>query len=95
MAILTIHHWDRDQERGVRELRRVARGPVVILTIDPEVSSGMWLMADYPARGGRARQAHIPEPRPAQPMARAKYEDRDCELDEYDAGLRLVTSSTE
>jgi SAM-dependent methyltransferase len=47
MAILTIHHWDRDQERGVRELRRVARGPVVILTFDPRVSARMWLMADY------------------------------------------------
>src|SRR5205823_10385152 len=47
MAILTIHHWDDDQERGVRELRRVTRGPVVILTIDPEVSARMWLMADY------------------------------------------------
>ncbi len=47
MAILTIHHWDRDQERGVRELRRVARGPVVILTFDPQISARMWLMADY------------------------------------------------
>jgi SAM-dependent methyltransferase len=47
MAILTVHHWDDDRERGVRELRRVARGPVVILTIDVEVSSRMWLIADY------------------------------------------------
>ena len=47
MAILTIHHWDEQQERGVRELRRVARGPVAILTYDAEVSGGMWLMADY------------------------------------------------
>jgi SAM-dependent methyltransferase len=47
MAILTIHHWDEDQERGVKEMRRVARGPVVILTFDPEVSARMWLMADY------------------------------------------------
>jgi SAM-dependent methyltransferase len=47
MAILTIHHWDEDQEPGVREMRRVARGPVVILTFDPEVSARMWLMADY------------------------------------------------
>lgn len=47
MAILTIHHWDEDQELGVREMRRVARGPVVILTFDPEVSARMWLMADY------------------------------------------------
>jgi SAM-dependent methyltransferase len=47
MAILTIHHWDDDQERGVRELRRVARGAVVIVTFDPAVSGRMWLMADY------------------------------------------------
>jgi SAM-dependent methyltransferase len=47
MAILTIHHWDDEQERGVRELRRVARGPVVILTYDARVSGQMWLMRDY------------------------------------------------
>ena len=47
MAILTIHHWDEDQERGVTEMRRVARGPVVILTFDAEVSARMWLIADY------------------------------------------------
>jgi SAM-dependent methyltransferase len=47
LAVLTVHHWDDGQERGVRELRRVARGPVVIVTIDAEVSGRMWLMADY------------------------------------------------
>jgi SAM-dependent methyltransferase len=47
MAILTIHHWDEEQERGVRELRRVCRGPVLILTYDHRVSSEMWLMKDY------------------------------------------------
>lgn len=47
MAVLSVHHWDQAQERGVRELRRVARGPVVILTCDPEVSGALWLMADY------------------------------------------------
>jgi len=47
MAILSLHHWDKSQERGVRELRRVARGPVVILTYDAEVSGAMWLMAEY------------------------------------------------
>ena len=47
MAILTLHHWDDAQERGVRELRRVARDRVVILTYDPSVSGRMWLMADY------------------------------------------------
>jgi SAM-dependent methyltransferase len=47
MAILTIHHWDAEQEAGVREMRRVARGPVVILTCDATVSGEMWLVADY------------------------------------------------
>jgi SAM-dependent methyltransferase len=47
MAVLTIHHWDSEQERGVRELRRVAGGPVVILTYDAAVSGAMWLMRDY------------------------------------------------
>lgn len=47
MAILSVHHWDEERERGVRELRRVARGAVVILTHDAQVSSAMWLMADY------------------------------------------------
>jgi SAM-dependent methyltransferase len=47
MAILTIHHWDEDQELGVKEMRRVGRGPVVILTFDPDVSARMWLMEDY------------------------------------------------
>jgi len=47
MAILTIHHWDHEMERGVRELRRVSRGPVVILTYDPRLCGEMWLMKDY------------------------------------------------
>jgi SAM-dependent methyltransferase len=47
MAILTVHHWDDERERGVRELRRVARGAVVILTYDAAISAAMWLMADY------------------------------------------------
>jgi len=47
MSVLSLHHWDEGRERGVREMRRVAMGPVVILTCDPEVSGAMWLMADY------------------------------------------------
>ncbi len=48
MALLTVHHWDTQQEHGVRELRRVARGPVVILTYDPRISARMWLMEYVP-----------------------------------------------
>jgi SAM-dependent methyltransferase len=47
MSVLSLHHWDDGQEQGVRELRRVASGPVVLLTYDPEVAAAMWLMADY------------------------------------------------
>lgn len=47
MAILTIHHWEDDLATGLRELRRVARERVVILTYDAQASRRMWLMADY------------------------------------------------
>jgi SAM-dependent methyltransferase len=47
MAVVTVHHWDEEQQRGVRELRRVARDAVVIVTFDPEISGQMWLMKDY------------------------------------------------
>lgn len=47
MAILSVHHWDEEQEQGVRELRRVTRGAVVLLTYDATVSGAMWLMANY------------------------------------------------
>jgi SAM-dependent methyltransferase len=47
LVVLSLHHWDEGQQRGVRELRRVARGPVVIATIDVEVETSMWLFADY------------------------------------------------
>ena len=47
MALLSVHHWDDEREKGVRELRRVARGAVVILTYDATISGAMWLMADY------------------------------------------------
>ncbi len=44
MAVLTIHHWT-DQEKGLDEMRRVTRGPVVLLTYDPSFR-GFWL-TDY------------------------------------------------
>jgi SAM-dependent methyltransferase len=34
MAILTIHHWP-DKQAGLREMRRVTREPIVLLTFDP------------------------------------------------------------
>jgi len=47
MASVTIHQWP-DVERGLREMRRVARGPVVILTFDPVVPEPWWMPAYVP-----------------------------------------------
>lgn len=47
MSVLSLHHWDDEQDAGLREMQRVARGPVVLLTYDPIVSAEMWLMKDY------------------------------------------------
>jgi len=44
-AILTIHHWP-DLERGFRELARIARRRVVLLTWVPD-SAPFWLTQDY------------------------------------------------
>jgi hypothetical protein len=45
MATVTVHQWS-DAAAGVRELRRVARGAVVILTFDGTALDRFWL-ADY------------------------------------------------
>jgi ubiquinone/menaquinone biosynthesis C-methylase UbiE len=45
MATLTVHQW-KDVDAGLREMRRVARGPVVVLTFDGDALDGFWL-ADY------------------------------------------------
>jgi len=46
MAVLTVHHW-ADKARGMAEMRRVARGPVVILTYDPAFRD-LWLFDYFP-----------------------------------------------
>ena len=45
MAVLTIHHWS-DWRRGLREMRRVARRRIVLVTFDAEASD-FWLTRDY------------------------------------------------
>ena len=42
MATITIHQWS-DHDAGLRELRRVSRGPVVILTFDAPALTEFWL----------------------------------------------------
>jgi SAM-dependent methyltransferase len=58
-AVLTVHHW-RDPERGLRELRRVARGPVVVLTFDPDQVGAFWLVRDYLPEVGELDRARFP-----------------------------------
>lgn len=45
MATMTIHQWT-DVRRGLREMRRVSRGPVVVLTLDAAALDQLWL-TDY------------------------------------------------
>ncbi|GAA0382961.1 methyltransferase domain-containing protein [Micromonospora gifhornensis] len=45
MATVTVHQW-ADTARGLAELRRVARGPVVVLTFDGAALDRFWL-AEY------------------------------------------------
>ena len=45
MATVTVHQWS-DLEAGLAEMRRVTRGPVVLLLCDPAAMMDYWL-ADY------------------------------------------------
>lgn len=56
MAILTIHHWP-DKEAGLREMRRVTRGRIILLTFDP--SSRPWL-TDYLPELAALDEAQMP-----------------------------------
>ena len=62
MATFTVHQW-KDLEAGLREIRRVTRGPVVILSCDPDLVQDFWLN-DY------APEALAAEARRYPPLAR-------------------------
>lgn len=42
MTTFSVHQWS-DLRAGLREMRRVARGPVLVLTCDPELVRDFWL----------------------------------------------------
>jgi len=42
MATITVHQW-ADAAQGLREMRRVTRGPVVVLTFEGEALDRFWL----------------------------------------------------
>jgi SAM-dependent methyltransferase len=45
MAMLTVHHWP-DLEKGLAEMRRVTRGPCLVMSFDPDAHTEFW-MFDY------------------------------------------------
>jgi len=46
MALLTVHHW-QDPAAGLRELRRITHGPIVVFTFDHDVHGAQWLVSEY------------------------------------------------
>jgi len=46
MALLSAHHFS-DVRLGLDEMRRVARGRIVVLTWDPDVLAAFWPVAGY------------------------------------------------
>jgi SAM-dependent methyltransferase len=58
MATVTIHQWP-DPVAGLREMRRITRGPVVVLTFDPDSLDRLWLM-EYAADLHRVERSRYP-----------------------------------
>lgn len=58
MATVTVHQWP-DPEAGLAEMRRVATGPVVVLTFDPGALHRLWL-SEYAPDLYRAERARYP-----------------------------------
>lgn len=59
MAMMTVHQWS-DLDRGLAELRRVSRGPVVVLAGDGDALPRYWLN-DYAPDLIRAEQGRYPQ----------------------------------
>ncbi|MGW4700250.1 class I SAM-dependent methyltransferase [Streptomyces sp. NPDC004285] len=47
MTLFSVHQWS-DVAAGLREMRRVTHGPVVVLTCDPRLVRDFWLYAYAP-----------------------------------------------
>ncbi|GIH20324.1 class I SAM-dependent methyltransferase [Rugosimonospora africana] len=59
MATVTVHQW-ADAGRGLTELRRVARGPVVVLTFDGDALDRLWLAEYVPELVAAERRRYPP-----------------------------------
>lgn len=62
----TVHQWP-DPQRGLAELRRVTRGPIVIMMADRDVLGGSWF-GDYGRERVEAERGRLP---PIQAVAAA------------------------
>jgi SAM-dependent methyltransferase len=62
MTVFSVQHWG-DKRRGLAEMRRVSRGPVVIFTRVPESAPWWWLYQNFPAteRLIASRSTPLPE----------------------------------
>ncbi|MCZ2822633.1 methyltransferase domain-containing protein [Modestobacter sp. VKM Ac-2977] len=58
MAVVSVHQWG-DVDQGLREMRRVSRGPVVVLTFDAPALQQFWL-TDYIPEVVAVEQARFP-----------------------------------
>jgi SAM-dependent methyltransferase len=47
LAVLTVHHWP-DLQAGLRELRRVCRDGIVVMTADPAALEALWITSYSP-----------------------------------------------
>jgi SAM-dependent methyltransferase len=47
MAMVTVHHWP-DMDKGLKELRRVTRNQVVIMSFDPDELHNFWNVNYFP-----------------------------------------------
>lgn len=47
MAMVTVHHWP-DMEKGLKELKRVAKKKVIVMTFDPDCLDDFWNAKYFP-----------------------------------------------
>jgi SAM-dependent methyltransferase len=59
MAVLSVHHWT-DKRQGLAEMRRVARGPVIVFGRVAEASPWWWLYEYFPATAGLVAARETP-----------------------------------
>jgi SAM-dependent methyltransferase len=60
LGVFTVHHWP-DLEAGLAEVRRVTRGPVVIMTADPAALGDLWV-AEYSPEFHAVERRRYPSP---------------------------------